>query len=161
MLTDLNNAIVWMVTTRPFISKSFTPCTKPLVTVPSAPTSIIFTVIVTFHIFFSSLARSMYLSLFSISFSFFFSFGQLERQSPLFCRFFFFLLTFTRFGCLAEIRWSVCILKSTDSGLYILLLFTLFKFFTSILADGFSLELEWPQVSSSLQDSSQYSGRSQ
>ena len=29
------------------------------------------------------------------------------------------------------------------------------------LADGFSLEFEWQQVSSSLQDSSQYSGRSQ
>ena len=34
-------------------------------------------------------------------------------------------------------------------------------FFTSVLADGFSLEFEWQQVSSSLQDSSQYSGRSQ
>ena len=35
------------------------------------------------------------------------------------------------------------------------------EFFTSALADGFSLEFEWQQVSSSLQDSSQYSGRSQ
>ena len=31
---------------------------------------------------------------------------------------------------------------------------------TSVLADGFSLEFKWRQVSSSLQDSSQYSGRS-
>ena len=30
-----------------------------------------------------------------------------------------------------------------------------------VLADGFSLEFEWQQVSSSLQDSSQYSGRPQ
>ena len=29
-----------------------------------------------------------------------------------------------------------------------------FEFFTSALADGFSLESEWQQVSSSLQDSS-------
>ena len=36
-----------------------------------------------------------------------------------------------------------------------------FEFFTSVLADGLSLEFEWQQVSSSLQDSSQYSGRSQ
>ena len=36
-----------------------------------------------------------------------------------------------------------------------------FEFFTSALADGLSVELEWQQVSSSLQDSSQYSGRSQ
>ena len=33
--------------------------------------------------------------------------------------------------------------------------------FTSALADGLSLVFEWQQVSSSLQDSSQYSGRSQ
>ena len=36
-----------------------------------------------------------------------------------------------------------------------------FEFFTSALADGLSQELEWQQVSSSLQDSSQYCGRSQ
>ena len=35
------------------------------------------------------------------------------------------------------------------------------EFFTSALADDFSLESEWQQVSSSLQDSSQYSGCSQ
>ena len=34
-------------------------------------------------------------------------------------------------------------------------------FFTSVLADGPSVESEWLQVSSSLQDSSQYSGRPQ
>ena len=34
------------------------------------------------------------------------------------------------------------------------------EFFPSVLADGFSLEFEWQQVSSSLQDSSQDSGRS-
>ena len=42
-----------------------------------------------------------------------------------------------------------------------LLLFKPLEFFTSALADGLSLEFEWQQVSSSLQDSSQYSGRSQ
>ena len=45
--------------------------------------------------------------------------------------------------------------------LLLLLLFTPLEFFTSMLADGFSLEFEWQQVSSSLQDSSQYSFRSQ
>ena len=39
-------------------------------------------------------------------------------------------------------------------------LFTPLEFFTSVLADGFSLEFEWQQVSSSLQDSSQDSRRS-
>ena len=35
------------------------------------------------------------------------------------------------------------------------------RVFNSALADGRSLEFEWQQVSSSLQESSQYSGRSQ
>ena len=35
------------------------------------------------------------------------------------------------------------------------------EFFTSANADGLSLEIEWQQVFSSLQDSSQYSGRPQ
>ena len=34
------------------------------------------------------------------------------------------------------------------------------RFFTLVLADVFSLEFEWQQVLSSLQESSQYSGRS-
>ena len=45
--------------------------------------------------------------------------------------------------------------------LLLLSLFTTLEFFTSVLPDGFSLEFEWQQVSSSLQDSSQYSFRSQ
>ena len=39
--------------------------------------------------------------------------------------------------------------------------YTSLEFFTSALADGFSLEFELQQVSSSLQDSSQNSGRFQ
>ena len=45
--------------------------------------------------------------------------------------------------------------------LLLLLLFTPLEFITSVLADGFSQKLEWQQVSSSLQYSSQDSGRSQ
>ena len=45
--------------------------------------------------------------------------------------------------------------------LLLLLLFTPWVFFTSVLADGFSLESEWQQVSSGLQNSSQDSGRFQ
>ena len=43
----------------------------------------------------------------------------------------------------------------------ILSLLLLLEFFTLVLADGLSLEFEWQQVSSSLQDSSQFYGRSQ
>ena len=42
-----------------------------------------------------------------------------------------------------------------------ILLFTPLEFFTSALADGFSLEFEWQQVSPSIQDFSQYPDRSQ
>ena len=41
---------------------------------------------------------------------------------------------------------------------FIILIF--WEFFTLVLADGFSLEFEWQQVFSSLQDSSQYYSRS-
>ena len=42
----------------------------------------------------------------------------------------------------------------------LLLLFTPLEFFTSVLTDGLSLEFEWQQAFSSLQDSFQDSGRS-
>ena len=40
ILADLNNARVWMVSTRPLIYKSSSPFTNPLVTLPSAPITI-------------------------------------------------------------------------------------------------------------------------
>ena len=69
ILADPKNAVVWTVSTSPFISKSSSPCTYHLMTVPRAP--ITFGIIVTFmfHIFFSSLSRSRYISLFSHSFN--------------------------------------------------------------------------------------------
>ena len=114
---DVNNVVVWMVCTRPLISNSFSPCTNPLVTVPSAPFTIGITVTFIFHSFFSSLAWSWYLSLLSVSFSFTqWLAGTVKStiQQVLFFLFFFFflLLTITRSGRLAEIWWSVCISKS-------------------------------------------------
>ena len=44
--------------------------------------------------------------------------------------------------------------------LFIVIILLLCEFFTAALVDGFSLEFEWQQVSSGIQDSSQYSGRS-
>ena len=113
ILADINNAVVWMVSSRPLVSKSSSTSTNPLVTVPNAPITIGIIVTLMFHSFFCSLARSKCLSL---SFS-----SVLLCKSPLFGRssfflffsfFFFFLLTISRFGCLAEIRRSVCISKS-------------------------------------------------
>ena len=44
--------------------------------------------------------------------------------------------------------------------LVLLLLYSSESFFTPVLPDVLPLEFEWHQVSSSVQDSSQYSGRS-
>ena len=68
ILAVFNNAVVWMVSTRPPTSKSSRPFNNPSVTVPEAPITIGWTD--TFHCFFNSLARSRYLSFFSHSFSF-------------------------------------------------------------------------------------------
>ena len=70
-----------MVSTCPFIFNL-------LVTVPSVLITIGITVTFMFNSFFSSLARSRYSSLFSLSFSF--TLGQPEQQSLLFGRFSFF-----------------------------------------------------------------------
>ena len=59
-----------MVSIRPVISKSSSPCTNPLVTVPRAPITIGIIVTFIFHSFFNSQARSRYLFLFSHSFNF-------------------------------------------------------------------------------------------
>ena len=49
----------------------------------------------------------------------------------------------------------------TITIIIIIIIIYLLEVFTSALADGLSLEIEWQQVSSSLQDFSQYSGRLQ
>ena len=65
--TDLNNAVVWIVSICPPISNSYNPRSKSLGTIPSAPTTTGITVTFMFHNFHSFLARSSYLSLFSLS----------------------------------------------------------------------------------------------
>ena len=70
ILANSSNAVVWMVSTCPLISKSSGPFTNPLGIIPSAPITIGITVIFMFYSFFSSLARSRYLPLFSPSFNF-------------------------------------------------------------------------------------------
>ena len=51
ILADFNYAVVWMVSTCPLISKTFHPCTNPLVIVPNAPITIGITVTLMFHSF--------------------------------------------------------------------------------------------------------------
>ena len=146
ILAVLNNAVVWIVSTRPSTSKSFRPFNSPLIIVPKAPIPIGTIVTFMFHSFFNSLGRSRYLSFFSHSFSFILWSAGTAKSTILLIlfSFFFFLLIIIRSGLLAEI----------------IIIYSL-EFFSSALANGFSLESVWQQLSSSLQDSSQYSGRSQ
>ena len=111
ILAILNNAVVWMVSTRLPTSKSTSPFDNPLVTVPKALITIGIIVTFMFHSFFNSLGR--YLSFFSHSFSFIlWSAGT--AKSTIF-QVLFFLLVITRSGLLAEIRWSICMSKSHRS----------------------------------------------
>ena len=70
ILAVLSNAVVWIVSTRPPTSKSSRPFNNPLVIVPNIPITIGTIVTFMFHSFFNSLARSRYLSFFSLSFRF-------------------------------------------------------------------------------------------
>ena len=115
ILAVLNNVVVWMVSTRPPISKSSSPFSNPLVTVLNAPITIAIIVTCMFHSFFSSLARSRYLSFFSHSFCFILWSAGTAKSTILQVLFFFFLLIIIKSGLLAGIRWSVCILKSHGS----------------------------------------------
>ena len=115
ILTIFNNAVVWMPSTRSPTSKSSRPFNNPLVTVPKAPITNGIIITFMFNSFFSSLARSRYLSLFSHSFSFILWSAGTAKSTILQIFFFFFLLIIIRSGLRAEIRWSVCISKSHGS----------------------------------------------
>ena len=132
ILVDLNNAVVWIVSTRPHISKLSSSFINSLVTVSRVPITI------------------------GITITFMFQFFLFPSKLVVFILFFF-LFNF--------ILWSAGTAKSTIWQViffcWLLLLFYSLEFFTSALADGFSLKSEWQQVSSSLQDSSQYFGCSQ
>ena len=120
ILSDLNNAVVWMVSIRPPISNNFSSLFKFLKTVPSMLIRICITVNLTLHSFLSSLARSKHLSLFRL---FWYPLrGPPRRQSSRYDNFLIFSklsqdLVFwpgLSFGLVfsAGIGWSVCILKS-------------------------------------------------
>ena len=88
ILAVLSNAVVSIVSVRPPISKSSRPFNNPLVIVSNAPITIGTIVTFMFHSFFYSLARSRYLSFFSLSFRFIC--GQPGQQSRQFYKFSFF-----------------------------------------------------------------------
>ena len=98
-----------MVSARPPISNCSSPFSKPLGIVPSAPIGI--TVTFMFHSFFTSPARTKYLSFFFfLRFLWCLHSCPPGRQSSLVGRFFLFF-NITR-SVLAGMKWSVCIWKS-------------------------------------------------
>ena len=115
ILAVLSNAVVWIVSTRPPISKSSRPFNNPLVIVPNAPITIGTVVTFMFHSFSNSVARSWYLSFFSLSFRFILWSTRTAKSTILQILFFFLLLIIMRSSLLAGIRWSVCMLKSHRS----------------------------------------------
>ena len=119
ILADLDNAVVWMVSTRPPVSKTL--FTHPSVTVPRAPIVIGLIVTFMFHNFFNSLARSRGLSFFLSSFNFtLWSAGTTKFTflKVLFC----FLLILIRSDRLAEINRSLCIPKSQKVILIVIII---------------------------------------
>ena len=101
ILAVLSNAVVWIVSTRPPISKSSRPFNNPLVIVPNAPITIGTIVTFMFHSFFNSLASSRYLSFFSL-----FQIYSVVRRDRKIDNFtnFLFLLIIMRSGHLAGIK---------------------------------------------------------
>ena len=65
---DLSKTVVCIVSAHPIISKPSSPFTNPLVTVPKAPITISIIVNFVSYSFFNPLARSRYVSFFSLSF---------------------------------------------------------------------------------------------
>ena len=179
ILAVFSNAVVWMVSTRPF--------NNPLVIVPKVLITIGIIVTFMFHSFFQFSSNvEVLISLFT--FFQFYSVVCRDSRVDSFADFLFvfFLLIIIRFGLRAEIRWSVCISKShrslcvsfsrTGAGLCIYHLLAYYhyyyyyyyyyhcfspcEFFIPTSAGGLSLESEWQQVSSRLPDSSEYFSRS-
>ena len=114
ILAILSNTVVWMVSTRPLISKFPTPFTNPLVIVPRAPITTDITLTFIFHSF--SIPKQegqrthISFRFLSISLN-----GQPGQQSLQFSKFSYLLLIIIRSGRLAESRWSVYISKSPKS----------------------------------------------
>ena len=157
ILAVFNNALVWMVSTRPSTSKTSRPFNNPLVTVPKGPITIVIIVTFMFHSFFNSLARSRYLSLFSHSFSFILWSAGTAKSTILqiFFLLLLLLLIIIRFGLRAEIRLSVCISKSHRSlcvyyYYYYYYYYSLIRAFHISVSRWFFTGSERQQVSSSL-----------
>ena len=112
ILAYLDNAVVSIAYSFPFISKSSTSFTHPLKIVPTAPNTIGITINFMFRGYFCFLAKSRYVSFFFALF--YYHFGVCRNGNVHYLAGFLFLLTITLSGRLAEIRWSICISKISE-----------------------------------------------
>ena len=112
----------------------------------TTPTTIGITIIFMFHNFFRTQARSWYLSTFSLSFIF----SLLEWQNSQAVKFFSSGSDFLA-GFVSQSTGKYLLFLDNRS-LWKFIILLIWEFFTPALADIFSLEFEWQQVASSLQD---------
>ena len=133
ILANLKNTVVWIVSTHPFMPKSSSRCTNPLVTVPSASITIGISITFRLYIYLNPFAKSWSISLFTYL-QFYAVVSRNDKvHHSLGSHFFLFLFYFLLLLGLVEIRWSIRISKSqkilcvsfsrTDSGLCIYHLF--------------------------------------
>ena len=116
ILAVLNDAVVWMVSTRPPISKSSSPYRNPLFTVPNA--SITTGIIVTcmFLSFFQFPSKVEILILIFTFFQFYSVVSRYSKVDYFTSSLLFFLLIIIESGLLAGIGWSFCMLKPHRSS---------------------------------------------
>ena len=102
ILTYLSKASVWMVLTRPLISKSSRPFNNPLVIIPSAPITSSITVTFILHCFFQFSCK---VQVHILVFVFVLLYSVVSWDSKLHnSAIFFFLPIIIRSGCLAKIK---------------------------------------------------------
>ena len=119
ILDDIKKAIVWIVLTPLVISKSSSPCTNPLVTVPRARITI--GIIVTFMLnrVFCLFPWKIVVLISIFAFFQFYSVGRWNSKATV-PQALYFLLIIIKSGRLSEIRWLVCISKSLKKLCFIL-----------------------------------------
>ena len=91
ILAVLNNAVVWMVSTRPPTSKSSSPFSNPLVTVPKAPITIGIIVTCMLHSFFFQFPSKVEVLILLFTFFQFYSVVSRDSKSDNFTILFIFL----------------------------------------------------------------------
>ena len=145
ILFDFRSAVVWQIKILPLISTLSSLFYRFLKTISMALTTISITVTVMLYNIFSSLARSEYLLIFSLSLLSLS--GLLVRKNSRDDKFFSCLLK------LGQVLWSGLgdPFLSQRPDYFYHFYFTPWKFFISALADGLSLESEYQQVPSSHQ----------